>query len=109
MNLDEDSDGDGDPRNDADTENISVNKTPARITLSFGPYEELFEREISLALTDDNNNTSRRNIVLEVYTPQPSIDAVEDNTVITGKINEVLTDEPIRLYRYRGGVIEKLQ
>ena len=109
MDLEVDSDGDGDLGNDIDNTNLSIRQTAAEIVLTFGPYDELFTREVSLAVTDNNDNTSRRNITLEVYAPNPIIDAVEENNIISWKINEVLTEEPVRLYRYRGWFIEKLQ
>lgn len=81
LDLEVDSDDDGNSRNDDDTENISIIQTPARIGITFGPYDELFTRQISLAIEDDNGNVARRNVTLEVYTPIPSIDTIENNTI----------------------------
>lgn len=103
-----DSDGDGDTQNDADSENISITKTPIKIEIEFGAYDELFEKNIMIALIDDNGNIGSREIGFEVYPPIPSILDIEDS-IITGIIDEDLLDEPVRLYRYRGGIIQKLQ
>lgn len=65
-------------------------------------------KNIRIILIDDNGNIGGREIGFEVYAPDPEIDAINGN-IITGQIDETLLDEPMRLYRYRGGVIEKLQ
>jgi hypothetical protein len=103
-----DSDGDGDARNDADTENIAITKNAIKIEIEFGPYDTLFERNILIVLEDDNGNIGSREVGFEVYPPRPSITDIQDNT-ITGILDEELLDEPVRLYRYRGGIIQKLQ
>jgi uncharacterized repeat protein (TIGR01451 family) len=103
-----DSDGDGNPKNDADSENITITKTAAKIEIEFGPYDELFERDILIALEDDNGNIGSREVGFEVYPPIPTILDIQENT-ITGVIDEDLLNEPVRLYRYRWGIIQKLQ
>jgi uncharacterized repeat protein (TIGR01451 family) len=103
-----DSDGDGDPKNDADTENISITRTAVKIEIEFGPYDELFEKDILIAVEDDNGNIGSREVRFEVYPPTPIIMDIQDNT-ITGVIDETLLNEPVRLYRYRWGTVEKLQ
>jgi uncharacterized repeat protein (TIGR01451 family) len=103
-----DSDGDGNTKNDADSEKITITKTAAKIEIEFGPYDTLFEKDILIALEDDNGNIGSREVWFEVYPPKPSILDIEDS-IITGIIDEDLLDEPVRLYRYRWGVIQKLQ
>ena len=61
-----------------------------------------------IVLEDDNGNIGSREVGFEVYPPTPTILDIQDNT-ITGVIDEDLLDEPVRLYRYRGGIIQKLQ
>lgn len=101
FDLSNDLDGDGNPKNDADTENIEILRTPAKIEIAFGAYEELFEKEISIALVDTNGNIGEKKVEFEVYTPDPEIQEIEEN-VISGRVDETLLDEPVRLYRYRG-------
>jgi len=96
-----DSDEDGNTRNDRDTDNISIMQSLTNITIEFGPYESLFERDIVIALSDDNGNIAIKQVPFEVYAPVPSIIDIDDS-VITGVIDEDLLDEPVRLYRYRG-------
>ena len=103
-----DSDGDGDAKNDADSENIIITKNAVKIEIEFGPYDELFEKNILIALEDDNGNIGSREVWFEVYPPQPTITDIQDNTIIW-VIDEDLLNEPVRIYRYRWGLIEKLQ
>jgi uncharacterized repeat protein (TIGR01451 family) len=108
FDLTTDSDGDGNAKNDADTDKISITKTPARITLLFGPYDSIFEKPINIILIDDNGNIGSKEIAFEVYPPGPEIVDISGN-IISWEIDESLQNEPIRLYRYRGGVIQKLE
>jgi len=78
------------------------------VSIDFGPYDEIFERNIIIAIEDDNGNVGEKEIGFEVKQPDPSIEDIRDNT-ISGAIDETLLDEPVRLYRYRGGLIQKLQ
>ncbi len=103
-----DNDEDGNPANDRDDENIIISQTATKISIEFGPYDSIFERDIIIALTDDNGNLATKRVPFEVYPPVPSIIDIDD-TIITWVIDEDLIDEPVRLYRYRGWVIEKLQ
>lgn len=81
FDLSVDSDGDGSAKNDADTDKISITKTSARITILFGPYENIFEKQINIILIDDNGNIASKEIGFEVYPPDPSIDGIENNTI----------------------------
>jgi len=108
FDLSDDLDGDGDPRNDSNTENINVNISPIKISLDFWPYEELFEKDIVIMVEDNNGNIWSRQVAFEVYAPNPSIESLDGDTILWA-IDESLLEEPVRLYRYRGWVIEKLQ
>lgn len=82
FDLQSDSDGDGNPQNDRDTENISITQTLTEISIEFGSYDTIFERDIIIALSDDNENVATKQVPFEVYSPVPSIISVKD-TVIT--------------------------
>lgn len=84
-----------------------LRKTPSRIAYNFGPFDTLMDIQIRLTLTDMNGNLASRNIPFEVYAPIPRIDAIDD-MLVTGRIDERLINEPIRLYRYRWGSLERL-
>ena len=108
FDLETDSDNDGNPKNDRDTDKIEIQKTLNKIAISFGIYEELFEKKIRIGLEDKNGNTWERDIDFEVYAPEPEIEEYADGRVVWG-LDEDLTGEPIRIYRYRWGAIQKLQ
>ncbi|NDK10028.1 VCBS repeat-containing protein [Candidatus Gracilibacteria bacterium] len=108
MDLEVDSDNDGNSENDRNTQNIQITRNASRIAITFGPYDVLVNKNIRISITDDNGNTGTKVVPFEVYAPVPEINDVVDNTIV-GQIDETLSDEPIRLYRYRGGTIEKLQ
>lgn len=108
FDLNTDSDGDGFANNDVDTENINILRTPTTIKVQFGPYDTLFTRKIRIRLTDRNYNTGYQDVDFEVYTPDPQIQNYEEG-ILYGEINETLLDEPVRIYRVRGGTIKKLQ
>ncbi len=108
FDLQTDSDNDGNAFNDRDTENIEVSKSLNNISITFGPYEELFSRRILISAEDKNGNIGSREVTFEVYAPQPEIDTVADG-VIRWSLDEELVGEPIRIYRYRWWAVEKLQ
>jgi len=92
----------------SDRDEVTIKQTPARIAADFGPFEELMDTHIRLTLTDTNGNLASRNIPFEIYPPIPKIDTITDN-LVSGRIDERLLDEPIRLYRFRGNAIERLE
>ena len=103
-----DSDEDGNTLNDRDIDKIEIEKTLNTLDISFGPYEELFTKNIRISVEDKNGNIGQRNVGFEVYAPQPQIDSILDGT-IAWSLDEQLIWEPIRIYRYRWGAVEKLQ
>jgi len=74
----------------------------------FGPYDNLFTRDISFKFTDVNANTSQYLIPFEVYAPSPEIDWVNDNSIY-GQIDENLSDQPVSFYRFRAWEVTKLE
>ena len=82
-----------------------ITKDTTRVIIQAGPFEEIGERSITLFATDNNDNTASTQIQIDVYAPIPSISQYASQQVI-GSINESLSDEPIRIYRYRGGQLD---
>lgn len=114
MDLSEDSTWDGNLQNDRDVSlnsehpYVNISKTPRRVFLEIGPYEEIFTQKIRLFLVDTNANVWYKDIDLEIYPPVPNISRVE-GSLIVWNMNESLKDEPISLYRMRGWNLTRLQ
>jgi hypothetical protein len=107
FNLDKDSDGDKNPKNDRDMPSIQLFKTTTYIKVDFGPYDDIFTKKIGVYATDKNGNTWYKEIDFEVYSPIPTIKS-KDGITLNGYINEVLHKEPINIYRVRNGILSKL-
>jgi len=56
LDLQTDSDNDGNAINDRDTDKVSIKKTLNEISITFGPYEELFTKRIRISAEDNNGN-----------------------------------------------------
>jgi hypothetical protein len=56
FDLEKDNDNDGNPKNDQDTENIRILKSPNKIEIEFGAYDTLFKKKIGISLEDNNGN-----------------------------------------------------
>jgi hypothetical protein len=108
FDMDLDSDNDGNTSNDRDMQDITLHINPVRISLDFGPYENIFEKNIMLFVEDNNGNIAQKKVKFEVYAPNPSIESIEA-AVISGAIDEVLENEPVRIYRYRWGWLTRLR
>ena len=108
IDISTDSDGNGNTKDDNDSSLVSVIQNPLSIKLEIWEFDELFKRDIRIMLTDKNWNQWYKDIPLEVYSPTPEIQSFRDG-MIEWWINENLTDEPVRLYRYRWWVITKLE
>jgi len=103
-----DSNGDSNPINDRDTSGINIIKTPTKIEIEFWPYDYLVNKTILIALIDDNGNIGTAEIPFEIYAPEPNINNVEW-TQIYGRLDENLSQEPVRIYRYRWGNVQRLE
>jgi len=103
-----DTNGDSDPKNDRDTAGINIVRTPAKIEIEFGPFDYLIDKTILVALTDDNGNIGTAEVPFEIYAPEPNINNVE-GTQIYGRLDENLSQEPVRIYRYRWWTVERLE
>jgi len=108
FDLEIDSDNDGNPKNDVDTDKINIVQSATKIEIEFWEFDTLFTKRIGISLVDTNGNTWYREVDFLVYSPTPEISSYTWG-VINGVINESLESEPINLYRYRWGVIAKLE
>ncbi len=88
--------------------NYEILRSPWKIKVKFGKFDNLFKTKIEIILKDKNWNTVSKSIDFEVYSPKPIISSYNDDS-INWYINENLTDEPINIYRVRWGIIEKLK
>ena len=91
-----------------DENKYNVLKSDNSIRIKFGKFDSIFTKKIKFLVTDKNWNTSSKDVDFEVYTPIPEINNYSDWT-ISWFINEDLTWEPINIYRYRWGVIKRLE
>lgn len=107
FDLEDDADKDGNPTNDRTTDKIKINKTYNQVSAEFGPYDTLFTKMIGVHAIDKNNNHGYKEVPFEVYPPIPTING-NNNNKINGYIDETLKEEPVNIYRLRGGVVTKL-
>ncbi|MCP4523251.1 MAG: hypothetical protein GY828_03460, partial [Candidatus Gracilibacteria bacterium] len=108
MDLQKDSNGDGDTKNDSDIPESNIKKTLIQLGIEIGPFDTLRNDSIGISFTDSNNNKGFFEIPFEVYAPVPEIDRLNTQGFI-GEINEKLDNEPISLFRYRGGKITQIE
>lgn len=91
--LTKDTDGDGNPTNDADSldpRNTSLIKQGRTIfDLELGAFDSLFVKKIRLYAEDENGNVSSKDLTLIVYAPTPEIQSTS-GSVVSGAINESL-------------------
>jgi hypothetical protein len=108
MNLEEDSDLDGNTKNDNDIALEKITLTSNKIWVKFWIYDSLMKKNIWFTLRDKNDNQSFTEVWFEVYAPIPEIQSIKESTLIW-LLDEDLDEEPVSLYRYRWGVISKLK
>lgn len=73
--------------------------------LVFGKYTTLFKKTVQLFAQDLPGNTIQKDMILEVYSPIPTITSVV-NRIIKGVLDETLKDEPVDIFRHRNGRID---
>ncbi|MCH2188381.1 hypothetical protein MK079_00960 [Candidatus Gracilibacteria bacterium] len=88
-------------------DHLELVQTPSRIELHVKEFDTLSTRPITITLIDNNDNSTTTSVPFEVYAPIPQISTLSGST-LSGDIGEDLDNEPISLYRYRGGVITAL-
>jgi len=110
-----DSDGDGEADNDSDVtldnfeqdDFINIVQTKRKLSLDFGPYRAPINTSIKITLIDAIWNEGFQEIPFEVYTPVPTIEAY-DNQTLSWSIDENITDIPVSVYRYRQWGLSRL-
>lgn len=107
FDLNKDSDSDWDATNDRDTKEENVQVTTKTVKVDFGPYDEVFTKDIGITLKDLAWNITYQAAKLEVYAPNIEVNS-QTWDIVTWKLDEELEEEPINLYRYRWWVISKL-
>ena len=109
FDLNSDSSWDGNPRNDNDIEWVKVLPLNSwKVRISFGEFDELFQKKIWITITDDNGNIWFKELDFEVYAPTPEI-ASQNESDIQWVLDEDLIWEPVNLYRLRGWSIKQLE
>lgn len=107
FDLTTDSDTDGDKTNDRDNVQTQITKNSTQLLVKFGAYQSIMNKKIGINVIDINENRAYKTIDFEVYSPTPFIQLQEWNRV-EWMLSETLTNEPVNLYRYRGGIISKI-
>ena len=115
FDLTKDTDNDWNPKNDDDLnidweykDQIEILKNLVYLKLNFKSFDKLFKKKIGITLIDNNDNIWYSEVLLEVYSPVPHINKY-DNWLISWILkDEILTKEPVNLYRFRWGVVTKL-
>ena len=110
--ITKDTDGDGDVKNDKDSLDSAtaygIKKGNTAFDLDIGPFDSLFTKKIRLFAEDGNGNVSFKDITLNVYSPIPEIQTFSGN-VVSGNLNEVLTNEPVDVFRLRNGAMSRIE
>lgn len=75
--------------------------------LAIGPFDAPETKKIRMVATDGNGNKTARDITVTVFVPTPSISAAT-NAQANGSIDVKAGNEPIDLFRYRGGKLSRL-
>lgn len=112
MDLAQDTNGDGNTQNDNDTLSTTttygVRQGKTVADLDIGPFDSLFTKKIRLFAEDGIGNISSKDLTLTVYPPVPEIQSLSGST-ISGNLNEVLSGEPIDIFRFRNGILSRIE
>ena len=68
-----------------------------------GPFDTLGTRNMVLRVQDMYGNTTLAPLSVEVYAPIPQIQGVSTTGMLSGRIGESLSAEPIHFFRIREG------
>lgn len=93
-----DSNGDGNPSNDADN-----------WVFELGPYENLDKRLVRVNVIDESNNLSGQIININVFVPTLTIDqSTSYEGVIRGSVDPGESEIPVSIIRERDGIVQKI-
>jgi len=74
------------------------------------PFSSLINKKVMLYTVDYNNNKSATLVDFQVYAPIPTINSVDKNvSSIKWVIDESTSEEPIDIFRYRDGILSKIE
>lgn len=109
--LEKDTNGDGDMTNDTDSLVVNspygIQQGDTIYDIKIGPFDSLFTKKIRLFAKDGNSNISSKTLTLNVYSPVPKIISTSGST-ISGNLSEILTKEPIDIFRLRSGNLTRI-
>lgn len=106
--IETDTDWDLDTKNDDDSSpTLSIYKKDWKIFLKAWKYSSLINKKVWINIIDENGNKWYKEINFEVYSPVPEIESY-DWTVISWKISEEISQEPINFYRFRWWELSRL-
>lgn len=71
--------------------------------MTFGPYDTVGRRNMLMQVKDEYYNTKIVPLIVDVYSPIPSITQSTGALSILGKLPEPLIGQPIHLFRVRTG------
>jgi len=110
--LTKDTDGDGDIKNDKDSldsnSSYGIKKGDTVYDLSIGSFDTLFTKKITLFTKDGNGNLSSKDLTLTIYPPVPNIESIT-GSIISGRLDETLGNEPVDIFRLRNGAITRIE
>lgn len=112
LNLSSDWDWDWVFDNDKDTLNndnkYQIFKWKTWLDLEVWPFDQIFSKKIKIFVKDGNWNISSQDVPFTVYSPVPKIKQVENSSKILWEIDEILSKEPIDIFRYRNWILQKI-
>ena len=107
-----DADGDGNPGNDRDSDSGATASGFLRdseaLTLAIGPFDVPGKRKVRVTAIDTNDNASEKDFTVDVYVPTPTIQGASGISASGVTADLVRGGEPIDLFRFRAGKLERL-
>ena len=97
-------------QNDINSTNSSygIKKGDTVYDLSIGSFDTLFTKKITLFTKDGNGNLSSKDLTLTIYPPVPNIESIT-GSIISGRLDETLGNEPVDIFRLRNGAITRIE
>jgi len=105
INLENDTDGDGDPINDRDLQGSGDNKSNSSFRLS--PINETKDFQVAAWIIDVAGNSSYQIITIHVLAPKIILDEL-DTSLVTGYLEPYDDNVPLSLIRQRQGLLQEI-